>query len=186
MHPRIAEVLTHLDTYRTVLEHAVAMVPTSLHHQRPSDGRWSVAEIVEHLAIVEGQIGQLLVQQIEAARAAGLAQDDDITPVVPTFDMAMLLDRSKPRMANESLHPKRTSDVAHSLGVLRAHRLHLRDVIIAADGLALGAIQIPYPGWAGTLNVYQFLVFLGGHEARHTLQVRETADTVTLTAQETP
>lgn len=82
-------------------------------------------------------------------------------------------------MANDSLQPTRTRDVAHFLGLLRSHRHELRNAIIAADGLALGAVQIPYPGWATTMNVYQFLVFLGGYEARHTLQVHETVDALT-------
>src|SRR3981189_370116 len=99
MHPRTQEILTHLDTCRAALEQAVAEVPTSLHGRRPAAERWSVSEIIEHLGLVEGRIDQLLLTQLDTARAAGLGAERETSPVVPTLDMSGLLDRRRPLTA---------------------------------------------------------------------------------------
>ena len=178
MHPRTQEVLAHLDTHRSALERAVVDVPTPMHRKQPGEGRWSVAEILEHLSLVEGRISQLLTKELDAARVAGLGAEQDTSAVTPTLDVARLLDRSRPLTASESSTPTGTLDTNSAFDVLRAHRRTLRDAVVAADGRALGTIQIPHPR-LGTLNVYQWLVFLGAHEARHTEQVREVGAALT-------
>jgi DinB superfamily len=177
MHPRTQEILTHLDTCRAALEQAVADVPASLHGRRPAAERWSVSEIIEHLGLVEGRIAPLLITQLGIARAAGLGAERETSPVVPTFDMSRLLDRSKPLTAGDTSLPRAGLSTSAGWAILTEHRRTLREAIIAADGLALGTIHIPHPR-LGVLDVYQWLVFVGGHEARHTAQVREVGAAV--------
>jgi hypothetical protein len=172
MHPRTQEILTHLDTCRAALEQAVAEVPASLHGRRPAAERWSVSEIIEHLGLVEGRIAQLLITQLATARAAGLGAERETGPVVPAFDMARLLDRSRPITAGDTSQPRAGLSTSAAWTILTEHRRTLREAIVAADGLALGTIHIPHPRF-GMLDFYQWLVFVGGHEARHTAQVRE-------------
>jgi hypothetical protein len=52
MHAHIADVLPLLDNSRSVLKSAVDRVPESLRRTRPANDRWSVAEVLEHLAKV--------------------------------------------------------------------------------------------------------------------------------------
>lgn len=177
MHPRIQEVLGVLDDSRASLEKAVAAVPQTLHRARASDARWSVAEIVEHLGIVETRIAQMLTEKIDAARQAGLAAETDTTSVSPMLDMAGVTSRSKPITASEASQPRAGLSVEDGLNVLSERRSGLREAIARADGLALGSVEVPHPR-LGTLNVYQWLLFLAGHEARHTDQIREAAAAV--------
>ena len=65
MHPRIAEVLTYLDTNRAALERTLKEVPPASRERRPASERWSVAEVIQHLALVEGRITELLASRIE-------------------------------------------------------------------------------------------------------------------------
>ena len=174
MHPRIAEVLEHLDRHRAALEHAFAEVPVALRDQRPAPDRWSVAEILDHLAIIEGRIAELLAQQIDAARAAGLGPERESSPVVPTIKMERLLDRSRPITARDNSLPRTGCSAQASWKMLTEQREALRNTIRSADGLALGEIVVPHPV-LGPINVYQWIVFVGGHEARHTAQIREVA-----------
>jgi hypothetical protein len=177
MHPRTQEVLDHLNTHRAALERAVAQVPPSLQQRRPAADRWSVAEIVEHLGLVEGRIDQLILGALAAARAAGLDAERDTSPVVPTLDMAPLMDRTKPITARDESLPRAGLSAAEGLRILRERRRTLCDAIAAADGLALGTVRLPHPRF-GTLDLYQWMVFLAGHEARHTAQVREAGEAV--------
>jgi hypothetical protein len=177
MHPRIQEILAHLDTTRAALEQAVAEVPASLHRNQPAPECWSVSEIIEHLGLVEGRIGQLLVGQLDVARAAGLGPERETSPVIPTFDLSQVVNRSPRITAQEASQPRAGLSTSSGWAILTERRRLLRDAVVAADGLALGTIRIPHPRF-GDLDFYQWLVFVGGHEARHTAQIREVATAV--------
>src|SRR6266850_733005 len=57
MHPRIEEVLNYLDTERSALREAVELVPAAARNQSPGADRWSVAQVLQHLAGVENRVG---------------------------------------------------------------------------------------------------------------------------------
>src|SRR5688572_12474035 len=54
------EILRHLSRSRGILQGAVESVSMELRQQRPEPTRWSVAEVLEHLVLVEGWVGRLL------------------------------------------------------------------------------------------------------------------------------
>lgn len=176
-HPRIAEVLAHLESSRVALAEAVALVPEAQRDRRPAPDRWSVAEVLEHLALVDGRITGLLRSRIDAAREAGLGAETETSPVVPTIDLARLLDRERRITAGEASLPKESLDAATAWERLVAQQDELRELALSADGLALGEVIAPNPV-IGPLNVYQWLAFVGGHERRHALQIREIADSM--------
>ena len=49
----------------------------------------------------------------------------------------------------------------------------MRAAVATADGLALGNIKHNHP-LLGELDLYEWLVFLGEHEARHKKQIERT------------
>src|SRR3954470_23020858 len=53
MHPAIMEILTRLDRSRAELREAVDRVPADQRDQAPASDRWSVAGVLEHLALVD-------------------------------------------------------------------------------------------------------------------------------------
>jgi hypothetical protein len=177
MHPRITEVLDHLDHCRAELESAVAAVPIELRERRPAPDRWSVAEVLEHLALVEGRITHLLATKLDAARVAGLGPDAETSPVVPTVDLGRIADRERPVTAGDAVQPRAGLDAGEALESLTRQRDALRQVVLAHDGLALTEVIAPNPV-LGPLNAYQWVVFTGSHEARHAAQIREIASAV--------
>ena len=177
MHPRIQEVVTVLDETREALRNAIAGIPPEKHSVRPSDERWSVAEVVEHLGMVESRIAHMIAEKIDVARQSGLPAETDATPVAPMMDINAVINRSKPITASEASQPRAGLSTDDGMKILTERRSALRDAVTAADGLALGTVEIPHAR-LGTLNVYQWLIFLAGHEARHTDQIREVGRTV--------
>ena len=175
MHPRTKELLAHLDSQHERLRRAVDEIPRDKREVKPSPERWSVAEVVEHLSIVETRIARLFTVKLTEARAAGLGRELDESPVVGTIDMDRLLDRTRRITAAEAALPtgKLDCDAAWA-----AHE-HAREAICmsvrSADGLAIGEIAHPHPV-LGTINLYQWIAFVGGHEARHAAQVMELRD----------
>ena len=174
MQARTEEVLAFLDTKRADLQQVVEGVPETLRGRRPAPDRWSVAEILEHLTLVEGRIKKLLSTHVAAAREAGLGAEHETAPVVPTVNVAQMENRSEPIVAREGSLPQGSVEARAAWDALEAQRRGVRDFVLGADGLALSDVIIPHPRF-GQLNVYQWLVFLGAHEARHTAQIRETA-----------
>lgn len=174
MHPRIREVLANLDTHRAALERAVKAVPAELRERRPASDRWSVAEVLDHLALLEGQITGVLKGLIDSAQASGLGADLETSSVVATLDVTPILDRSRPAAADDASQPRAGVSVGEAMAALVRQREELRTVMLSADGLALTEVSTPFPG-LGPLNVYQWVLVLGAHEARHTAQIQEIA-----------
>ena len=173
MHPRIGELASYLDVRRSALREAVDAVPPSSRGERPGAGRWSVAEVLEHLALVEGRFKTVLADALAAAKARGLAAECDTSPIVGTYNVAPMLDRSSKHDAPEVVHPT-GADWQTAWTSLEDTRRAFLGVFLAGDGLALGDVVYAHPR-LGSWNLYQWGVLMGGHEARHTEQVREIA-----------
>src|SRR5258708_12189513 len=60
--------LADLDLHRASVREAVDSVPVEWRERRPEEGRWAVAEVLEHLAIIEGRVARMIAA---AAGAAG-------------------------------------------------------------------------------------------------------------------
>ena len=67
--------------------------------------------------------------------------------------------------------------IGSALGSLALERARdaLCNSVRDADGLALGDVVHPHPV-LGPINLYQWIAFVGGHEARHAVQVMELRD----------
>lgn len=175
MQPRIQEVIDFLASNRAALAAAVDAVPEARRDTRPAPDRWSVAEVIEHLAIVEGGIVRLLVRQIDAARATGLGPETQTSPVVPALQVERTLDRSAPIAAPDRVMPKGEVSAAAAWQMLDERRRAMIETLQAADGLALSDVPMPPHPALGQLDAYQWIVFVGAHEGRHVAQIRELA-----------
>ena len=171
MHPRMQELRAHLETGRRALLDAVAAVPAPDQQRQPAPGRWSVAEVVEHLWRVERGVAALLRREFDRVRDR-LPRETATTSVLAAMNGAAMLDRQRKLQAPPPVVPPDGLDVATGLARLRESRQALLDVVTAADGFAVGAIHAPHPLF-GDHDFYQWLAFVGFHEARHAAQVRE-------------
>jgi hypothetical protein len=175
MHPRIQELFTVLDARRSELRAAVDAVPADLRGVRPAADRWSAAEVVEHLAMVEGRMARgIFARRIEEARANGAPPERETRPIAPSFDEAGILDRTQRHAAPDAVVPAGTKDIDAAWADLQEARARLLATLSSADGLALGEIRHAHPT-LGDMNLYQWALWIAGHEARHAAQIREIA-----------
>ena len=172
MHPRIDELVEHLHASRADLRAAVDSVPAGRRRERPGVDRWSVAEVLEHVGLVEQRVADALTARLADAKAGGLAAETDTSSVLASFDVARILDRSRRFMTGEGSKPKAGLDVAAAWDALERSRDTLLQAATAGDGLALGELSSPHPV-LGQLTMYEWLAFLGSHDARHAAQIRE-------------
>jgi len=177
MHPRTREVLEHLDTYHTELLRAVEAIPATMRDRQPAEGRWSVAAVLEHLAIVDEAIAGRLTTTLAVAREAGLSPEADEDSILRRLDINMILDRGRPRTASPQSQPRRDVGAADALAHYEQAYAKVCDLVREYDGLALGAVTAPHPV-LGEVDVYQWLLFLGAHEGRHADQIREIGESL--------
>jgi len=174
MHPRIEEVINYLDTERSDLREAVELIPPAQRDQSPGTDRWSVAQVLQHLTIIEKRIGMGMTKWIADARVGGLGPEIETSSILDSLPLQLIADRSQPRSAPEEVRPRGDIDAASAWTALEQTRAALRAAILAGDGLALSEVVQPHPV-LGPINLYQWALFVGSHETRHTGQVREIA-----------
>jgi hypothetical protein len=173
MHPTLTQVLTTLEQSRVRLRAAIDTVPEELRDQPPGSDRWSVAAVLEHLALVDERVTRTLAGKIEEAREAHGGPEEDSPALLPPHVEAMLADRTSKRQAPDGAHPTGLTYVA-ACARFDASRAALHALLTGADGLALGRLIHEHPRF-GALNPYQWAGFIAAHESRHAQQIAEIA-----------
>jgi len=185
MSPRITELLHHLEANRVELRRTLDDVPPARRGRRPGLDRWSVAEVLEHLAIVEGRVTQRMTAALAAAREAGLPADDGRGSVVDRSFLDRVADRTTRFKTSEAGEPRDGLTAEAAWRHLEGTRAAFVDLLRSTDGLTADAIAAPHP-FFGSLTFYQWAVFLAAHDVRHAAQIREinatlaASDTATL------
>lgn len=171
MNPRTAKLFEHLDHHRANLRTAVDEIPPKLRSQRPAPERWSVIELLEHVNLVERRLTYLLNQWVAEAREQGLGPGEETHPT-PPVNLEIVLNRGYQITASEAVRPRGELDEAAAWAALEEARENLKATVLGFEGLPLGGVIRPHPA-IGPLNFYQWVEFVGWHEARHTAQIRE-------------
>src|SRR4030095_9657227 len=95
MHSRSEEVLDYLDKTLTELRAAVDSVPSYARNTKPAADQWSVAQVLDHLAIVHSRVAAAVSKWIAEAQAAGLGPETSSTSLLNTIPAERILDRSQ-------------------------------------------------------------------------------------------
>jgi hypothetical protein len=171
MHPRLAEIVKYVDDRRADLEAAVGGLPYARWSERPAADSWSVAQVFDHLHLTESGTARLLAKRIARAKEAGLGPERSDESVARDLDFFPVVDGPK-RQAPDIVVPRADARAPEVHDALRRSRGDLHAALREGDGLALGEVTATHPA-LGVINVYQWVLFIGQHEARHTRQVAE-------------
>jgi hypothetical protein len=180
LHPRLFELRAELERTRDALLAAVARVPAESAGVRAEADCWSIAEIVEHLLIVEDGIGRLLGKLGKQADALG--PETSSASVLSSLDRHGLRTPRHRIRAPGPILPTGTVTLGEGLAGLAESRRKLIELMHRVSGRALGELGAPHP-LIGRLTFYEWLLFLAQHEERHTIQIRETAGRLSHPAQ---
>lgn len=162
-----AELITLLEDSRRQLEELTAHSSGEAWSQAPAEGKWSVGEVVEHLAMTEeGILGM-------AQGALTGEQDPEWETVADTTIqqlVGILGDRTQKFQAPESLQPAGEMSREEALAKYAAARAKTLDYVRTVDG-PLKAHTAEGP--AGKMNAHQWLGLIGAHNLRHNAQIEE-------------
>lgn len=173
MHTRLSEITRYVDAQRAALLAAADLLPASRWTERPTPDAWSVSDVLEHLHRVERGSARLIAKLAAEARDAGHPAEENEGSVMGCLDAARLTDRTVRIASPERVAPEGGWPRAAALEALAASRATLHEGIAAADGLALQSLRHVHPR-LGDIDLYQWILFIGQHEARHVVQVAET------------
>jgi uncharacterized damage-inducible protein DinB len=157
-----------LETDRRNLIAAVERVNEADRDRRPSDDRWSVAEILEHLVGVEHAVVKLLTLRGREP----IPPDQEPAPPDSAARVATLRVRSRRINVPEALTPKATMTTDAAVQALGKSRAALLEAARAADPVALEQ-RTYHHAVVGRLTLNDWLAFVAHHEARHTAQIDE-------------
>jgi hypothetical protein len=177
MHSRLTELREFVDAQRSALLSAASQVPPDRWTERPAPGSWSLTELFEHLYKVEYGSARLIEKRALEARAAGHPAETESGSMLGALDGTGLTDRGRKLDAPERVAPVGGWTCEQALESLVQSRAKLHDGIRAAEGMALGTVRAPHPR-LGEIDLYQWILFVGHHEARHAQQIGEVAKSV--------
>lgn len=183
MQKRLTEVIDCLDVTRARLLESVDHVNPAFAEIRPRGNAWSVAEILTHLALVEAGVAKLVARSVLWGKEKGIGPETSEESLLSSLDGSALAEPARSLAAPERVIPPHDSRMSEALRSLASSRRALKDAFIEGDGMDLSVITRPHL-ILGELNLYQWGIFVGKHEARHTRQIERTLHELTESAAE--
>jgi DinB superfamily len=174
----MAEIAAFLNETRSAIVRAVTPLSPEEAALRPSPEAWNVDEILTHLSLVEPGVAKRVAKSVGKAKGEGLERETSVASVLGSLDGPALDKLNEKQVAPEFVEPKAVLSKSEALAALALSRESLRHAMAEADGWALEKVVAPHPR-LGTLDMYQWLVFVGHHERRHLAQIERTIAAVT-------
>jgi hypothetical protein len=135
---------------------------------KPAPDRWSVAEVIEHIAVSEDRFLETITEKV--MKAPPRPQGENVKEI-DEFVLANVPDRTNKFKAPEPIAPK---NAFGSPEASLKHFLESRERSIAflkkTEGLRDHAIESPFKK---NFDAYQWVLFLTAHSERHTKQIKE-------------
>lgn len=152
-----------LESSARELDWAVSHLQPAQWTFKPAIDRWSIAECVDHLTIVEERVLKHL-RQLDTCGEPSVMTDDQL--------LARLLDRGKPIIAPERACP--TARSGDAVATLEAFHRARKDMLsfVATTRDTLRSQTLPHPIF-GPLDGYQWVITMAAHVRRHLLQIDE-------------
>lgn len=164
---RKKELFSELADSELAVKKVVEVATEALFQQKSDDTNWSMAELVEHIMLVEkGVLGTIQKIGAKSPSEAVVTPLDDATIIRLTGNRGTKVDAPKHFIPKGIFTTKEMA-----LQAFRAHRATIED-FISTTTLPLGNIGFPH-FLMGILNAENWFVFMAGHCKRHAEQMAE-------------
>lgn len=172
----IAEICSANEAIHDELKAFLSSVDDDRAQRRVEGEAWNVAEIVEHISMVdEGvcRISAKILGESETARAAsaasGVTVSDNFLKHYSTISDVKL-------EAPDRVRPTGEKTIAQSLSRIDENLARLREMVPQFEA-ASGEATFPHP-YFGEMTAIEWLILAGGHEKRHTEQIRRLLEKI--------
>jgi hypothetical protein len=160
----------HLQASRATLLSAAEEISDQRWRESPAPDRWSAAEVIAHLAMVEERtiFGMKRLLQF-APKPVPLRRRFHLPLAIATW-------RGRKVRTPIPLDAKRVCEKRESLAGLNATRDATLAFIESTRGTDVSRYHYEHP-FLGSLNMYEWFRTIGYHELRHAKQIRELVET---------
>lgn len=157
--------LKRLNAIHQNLIGAITPIDPEIFARRPSAEEWSVAEIVQHLALVEARV----IKDLQKALAKEPERVGFLKRLIPTSIVASRLVRVK---APSAVNPLEVPDKETVIQNFQRARSSLQELCAAHDIKRFRQVLFNHP-FLGKIDGVATVSFVGYHERRHYKQIRE-------------
>jgi DinB family protein len=158
--------LKRLDAVHEKLTTAVSAVDPALLSKRPAEKEWSVAEVVEHLCLVEGAVMNYLKSRLDQPPVR-------VSPLKKLLPMRIVSLRVKRLEAPKIVRPSADlPPMTELLNKFNALRADTKEVCNTAGRERLSQICFKHP-FFGDMDGAAAVSMVAFHEQRHLKQIRE-------------
>ena len=180
---KLAELFAYMDETRDELVRCAKEMNASFACIKPRDGVWSASENLAHLALVEGNVVNLMTKSIAEAKEQGVGPDVSDQSFMHTLDRWRLPENEMKVIAPTRITPDNTRSVDDSLALLENSRESLKRLLVENASIDLSSIKRAHP-LLRELDMYQWALFVAQHEVRHRKQMERALAEVTERAAE--
>ena len=159
--------LQYLETTKKNIVDATRGLSEAQWNFKPAPDRWSVAQVMEHIAAAEDFIRGLVKEKVMMSPAGEPGRDAKKTDEAV---LAMIPDRTNKVQAPEPLVPtNRFGSADGSIKHFVESRATTEDFLKTATGMRDHVADSPL----GKLDGYEFVLLIAAHSERHTKQINE-------------
>ena len=166
----IAEVYAANDKIREKLKETVESLSEEQANFLPAGEKWTVAQIVEHLSMVEEGMGKISARLLKKAQESGKSSDGKVK-FSADFMQKIAGSREQKFQAPEMVHPTANRTIAESLAKMEENRRKIKELQPLFETVDCTDFTFPHPAF-GDISAQEWLALLGGHEARHLEQIK--------------
>jgi uncharacterized damage-inducible protein DinB len=167
---KLQEIVDRITIERQQLLDSVNGLSESQLNYKSEGSTWSITDILHHLALTDeanAKFTSRIVKQV-ATLPPDATPDSSVA-----HSMDEIFERTAPEkfQAPPFVSPQEHAPAEQSIGRLKASRELMLKNLSQLSAYELSSITYPHP-FAGDLNAYQWFLIAGGHEARHTDQIK--------------
>ena len=160
--------LKHLQSTKQSILDATRGLSEAQWNFKPAPDRWSVAEVVEHIAAAEDMLFGLITEQV--MKAPPRPEGEDVK-AIDDLVLSRVPDRTNKAQAPEPLKPtNRYGSPDAALKHFVESRNRTINFLQKTEDLRAHAADSPL---GKKLDAYQWILFISAHSERHTKQLNE-------------
>jgi len=161
---------------RERLKQLVASLSTDKTSTRPADEKWTIAQIVEHVSIVDESTIKICAKLLKKASEAGHTSDGKALISDRFLKKGSEIARIKVE-APTFVQPTGGKTISESLARLDENSVRLDELRSIFETVGGTEFKFPHP-FFGDISAQEWLALKGGHEMRHIKQIEKLLEKV--------
>ena len=166
----IEEVYAANDKIRARLLETIEGISDEQANALPEGEKWTIAQIVEHIGIVQEGMSRISAKLLNEAKENGKSSEGRVL-IGDDFSQKAAGAREQKFEAPDRVRPTGNQTIAESIEKLEESRQRLKELRPLFETVDCSEQKFPHPAF-GDLTAHEWLALVGGHEFRHIEQIK--------------